>query len=177
MSDDLGEHSLSCGIGGERIARHNHIREAIFQTTVQAGLGPVHQPEGLLEGSVDRPADLFLHAWSNGKDNCMDFTCTNACQSTLVTGCATNGAHAVEHANDLNTRKYEERCQAKGLEFMPIVVNTLGSGHPKALDITMLGRQIAWNVGRQGGEVVRQCLGHPPGAGQHGCDVLLHAHL
>ena len=51
VSDDLRDHSISCGIGGERIARHSHVRDANFQTAVKAGLGPIREPEGLLEGS------------------------------------------------------------------------------------------------------------------------------
>ena len=34
VSEDLRDHRISCGIGGERIARHNQGRDAIFQTTV-----------------------------------------------------------------------------------------------------------------------------------------------
>ena len=40
-SDRMGDHAISCGIGGEIIARYNHVRKALFQTAVTAGLGPV----------------------------------------------------------------------------------------------------------------------------------------
>ena len=30
FSDDLGDHAISCGSEGERIARHNHLRDAVF---------------------------------------------------------------------------------------------------------------------------------------------------
>ena len=56
VSDRLGDHAISCGICGERIARHNHVRDALFQAAVQAGLGPSMEPDGLLPGSEDRPA-------------------------------------------------------------------------------------------------------------------------
>ena len=56
VSDRLGDHAISCGICGERIARHNHVRDALFQAAVQAGLGPSREPDGLLPGSEDRPA-------------------------------------------------------------------------------------------------------------------------
>ena len=36
VSDILGDHAISCGIGGERIAWHNYVRDAVFQTAVQA---------------------------------------------------------------------------------------------------------------------------------------------
>ena len=54
--------------------------------------------------------DVFLCTWSNGKDTCLDFTCTNTLHSALVAGCAMDGAHMVKHAHDLKTRKYAEKC-------------------------------------------------------------------
>ena len=94
--------------------------------------------------------------WSNGRDTCLDFCCTNALQSALVKRVAQDGAHAVEHAHDAKVRKYGERCQAEGLEFIPLAVDTLGGWHPKALEvISRLGRQLARNVGKEGGEVMR----------------------
>ena len=35
VSSILGNHAISCGIRGERIARHNFVRDAVFQTAVQ----------------------------------------------------------------------------------------------------------------------------------------------
>ena len=119
-------------------------------------MAPVREPEGLLEGSDDRPADVFLPAWSNGKGACLDFTCTSAMQAALVEGCAVDGAHAAEHAHQLKVRKYSARCEREGLVFIPMAVDTFGRWHPKALEvITTLGRQLARNVGREGGEAVR----------------------
>ena len=61
-ADRLGDDSLSCAIGGERIARHNHARDVLFQAAVQAGLAPVREAPGLLPGVGQRPADVFLPA-------------------------------------------------------------------------------------------------------------------
>ena len=46
QSDVLGDHAMCCGTGGERIARHNHLRDAIFDTAAAAGLGPVKSRRG-----------------------------------------------------------------------------------------------------------------------------------
>ena len=60
------------------------------------------------------------------------------------------------NAHAAKLRKYSERCLAEGLDFIPLAVDTLGGWHPKALEvITRLGRQLASNVGKEGGEVVR----------------------
>ena len=34
VSDRLGDHAISCGIGGERISWHNHVCDALYQTAV-----------------------------------------------------------------------------------------------------------------------------------------------
>ena len=37
-SDELGDHGMVCGTGGESISRHNALRDAIFDTAASAGL-------------------------------------------------------------------------------------------------------------------------------------------
>ena len=60
VSDLMGDHAISCGIGGERIANARH------NSAVQAGLGLVREPDGLFPGSDDRPVDVLIPAWSSG---------------------------------------------------------------------------------------------------------------
>ena len=57
VRDILGDHAISCAIGRERTAKHNRVGDMLFQTALQAGLGPVREPVGLLPGSDKRPAD------------------------------------------------------------------------------------------------------------------------
>ena len=155
-ADSLGDHSLSCGIGGERIARHNHVRDALFQAAQQAGLAPVREAEGLIAGSTDRPADVLLRGWQAGRDTALDFIATNALQAATVVGCATDGAFAVEHAHDAKLRKYAARCEANGLAFIPLAVDTFGGWHPQALEVIgRLGRQLARATEGEQGQVVR----------------------
>ena len=73
-----------------------------------------------------------------------------------VTAASEDGSSAVEHAHQLNLRKYGERCEGEGMSFLPLAVDTLGGWHPEALDVIIkLGRQLARNVGRLDEEVVR----------------------
>ena len=41
VSDRLWDHAISCGIGGERIARHNHVRDALASDGSAGGTGPL----------------------------------------------------------------------------------------------------------------------------------------
>ena len=89
-------------------------------------------------------------------DAALDFTVVNPLQAALVQGASQKGESAVDHAHRGKCRKYEERCAAEGITFLPLAVNTLGGWHPAALDTTnRLGRQVARNVGREDQEVVR----------------------
>ena len=55
-------------------SKHNHIRDAIFKATVEAGLGPVREPDGLLPGSDDRPADVLIPIWTEERDTALGIT-------------------------------------------------------------------------------------------------------
>ena len=156
LSDNMGDHAISCGLGGERIARHNHVRDALFQAAVQAGLGPRKEPDGLLPGSDDRPADVLIPFWTGGQDTALDVTVVNPLQTALVTRASQDGESAVDSAHRTKARKYEERCSREGITFIPLAVDTLGGWHPIALKtITRLGRQLARNIGKEDVECVR----------------------
>ena len=77
---------------------------------MQAGLGPEKEPDGLLPGSDDRPADVLIPVWSGGRDTALDFTVVNPLQEALVNAASEDGSSVVEHAHQLKLRKYGERC-------------------------------------------------------------------
>ena len=70
-ADELGDHSLSCRIGGERIEQHNHVLQVLYETARQANLAPVKEFAGLLPNFDNRLADVFLpHLFKNGDLDC-----------------------------------------------------------------------------------------------------------
>ena len=83
-SDKEGDHAIACGWEGERIARHNQLRDALFQTASQAALGPRKEEQAILPGSSCRPADVYLPSWSDGKDVAVDVTVVSSLPATLV---------------------------------------------------------------------------------------------
>ena len=50
FSDMFGDHAISCGARGERIARHNQMRDALYHTAVSALLTPTREDRALLPG-------------------------------------------------------------------------------------------------------------------------------
>ena len=155
-SDIYGDHAVSCAAGSERIAKHNHVRDAIFCAAQQANLGPVREPDGLLPGSDDRPADILIPYRSQGRDTAFDITVVNSLQSSLVSRVAEEGSHAVNYAYKNKQNKYQDRCNAEGLKFVPLAVDTFSSWQKDSLsNLKKLGRQLARAVGKEESEVVR----------------------
>ena len=116
FGDKYGDHAISCAINGERIAKHNHVRDAIFAAASQAALGPRKEPAGLLPGSDDRPADVLLPFWANGIDAALDVSVVNPLQQQLGGQVAREG-DKVQHAFNIQMGKYSDRCDAGGILF------------------------------------------------------------
>ena len=71
-ADPYGDHQVGCGGNGDRIARHNAIRDVIFSAAQFAALAPSKEAPGLVPGSHARPADVFLPSWSLGRPAALD---------------------------------------------------------------------------------------------------------
>ena len=127
-SDAQGNHAMCCGSGGERISRHNHLRDHLHDNAVGAGLGPVREVRFLILGEDSRPADVLLPHWIGGKDAALDVTVVNPCQAATVIGAATTAGHALNFAHSRKVRGAGEACQRQGVTFLPIVVESLVGG-------------------------------------------------
>ena len=55
-SDRMGDHSLGCRTTGDRIARHNMLRDVLFEAAASADLGPSKEERHLLPGQVTSPS-------------------------------------------------------------------------------------------------------------------------
>ena len=155
-SDMFGDHAIGCAYEGERIARHNHLRDALFETARQASLGPAREERALLPGNDARPADVFLPGWSAGRDAALDVTVVSPLQAQLRRRASEEAGSASEHRYIEKLGRYHEVCEREGIHFLPIVVETLGGWHRGAVDtLTKLGRQLASHTGREEAETVR----------------------
>ena len=77
-SDIYGDHQIGCGGNGDRIHRHDSIRDALFSAAQTAALAPRKEAPALIPGSSSRPADVYLPVWSRGKpDVTVIYRCNN----------------------------------------------------------------------------------------------------
>ena len=132
-SDALGDHAISCGYQGERIARHDSLRDALFHTAQQGCLGPTREDRALLPGSEARPADVLIPHWTGGRDTALDVTVVNPLQEKLVRQAATTPGHALTTAYNRKMAQAGEACRREGLVFIPLPMETLGGWHDQTV--------------------------------------------
>ena len=150
FSDKFGDHALNCAWQGERIARHNWLRDELFNTASAACLGPTREGRALLPGQGGKPADVFLPHWEQGKDCALDVTVVNPLQEALVGGAAETPGHALQVAHKRKLDKSWEACSREGICFVPLAVESLGAWHKTAVaQVKKLGSAKARHTGEE----------------------------
>ena len=120
---------MCCRSGGERNSPHNNLRDALFDTAVAAGLGPVKEGRFLLPGNDRRPADVLIRNWAGGKDAALDVTVVTPLQTATMPAAATTPGHALTYAYDRKMQGAAADCRRQGLVFFPLVAETFGGWH------------------------------------------------
>ena len=156
-SDSMGDHALGCAKTGDRIARHNMLRDVLFEAAASAALGPSKEEPHLLPGSQARPGDILIRRWSDGKDAAIDVTVTSPLASTNVTRAAAEPGSSLTKAFDRKRRETAEACQQQGLVFFPVALETLGGFHSVAIgQVKQVGAALARQTGSDEREVTSQ---------------------
>ena len=159
-SDKLGDHAIACGSQGERIARHNHLRDAIFHAAVSASLAPLREERALLPGVEQRPADVLLPHFSGGKHCCIDVCVVSCLQSAFVEGAAEHAGYALQQRYSQKWDKYGPICDSEGMVFQPIPIEILGGWHETGAKIIgRIGQSLARATGQEENEVIRHLFG------------------
>ena len=114
-SDRLGDHAIACASQGERIARHNHLRDALFHAAASASLAPLREERALLPGVEQRPADVLLPNFAGGLHCCVDVCVVSSLQAQMVNGAAEEPGHALQARYSQKWDKYGAACQDKGM--------------------------------------------------------------
>jgi hypothetical protein len=169
VADVQGHHARMCSAGGDRVLRHNSLRNFIFRFAARAGLHPELEKPGLLvparpddvDAALRRPADIYLPSWVNGSPIALDFAVTAPQRQETLADAARNPlAAAVAYSN--HKRAYldtEAACQASGVGFQPMVVETTGAWSPEASKVLwLLAKAEATRSGRETETVLNELL-------------------
>ena len=143
-NDRMGDHAIGCAYNGERISRHNRLRDTVYKAAQSACLGPAQEIRGLFSGTDARPADIFIPAWHRGKDAALDVTVVSPLQIALVDRCASNHAVALDVAHQRKMAKFFQPCADVNVAFFPLAVETFGGWHAEAAtQLTRIARALA----------------------------------
>jgi hypothetical protein len=155
-SDNFGDHAIVCGSHGERIARHNHLRDHFYQVAASCNLAPRKEENALLPDTNARPADVLIPHWTEGRDTALDVTVVSPLLTDRLANSVSTPGHTLTCAFNDKCRDYLAACQREGIAFIPLPVETLGGWHPKAvLQIKKLARAQARTTGKDEDEAIR----------------------
>ena len=155
VMDKWGDHALVCSCGGDRVVRHNMIRDVVHSAAnLKAGLGAILEKPGLLiprdpldcdrppdpdppdpSSSSRRPADVWVPRGPSGSPEAWDFSVTSA----FRLGPSTPDPAAFSSVfSSVETRKRgfldtASQCAQAGIHFCPLVIEAVGGGWSEAL--------------------------------------------
>ena len=93
--DAYGDHQVGCGGNGDRIARHNAVRDVIHAAAQSAALAPSKETPGLVPGSQARPGDIFIPCWSLGHPTAFDVLVISSLQELTIAQAAQTPGQAL----------------------------------------------------------------------------------
>ena len=132
---------MGCGGNGDRISRHNSIRDVVFSVAQSAALVPSKEIAGLVPGSLSRPADVFLPSWSCGRPAALDIHVISPLQQLTLSEASVTPGQALQVGVQRKLSSNLPACREAGVECM---AETLGGlAEDTVLTFRSLGRAIA----------------------------------
>ena len=128
-ADPFGDHQMGCGGNGDRIHRHDSIRDVLFA----AALAPRKEVPALISGSGCRPADVYLPNWLGGRPAALDVSVISPLQQRTLFEAANTPGHAVQVGINRKMTSHSSACQSVGVNFIPLIVESLGGWSSEAI--------------------------------------------
>ena len=117
----MGDHALGCWKYQERIARHDQLRDVLYEPAASAALAPIKEAAHLLAGAAARPGDILIRRWADGKDGALDVTVTGPlAQSNVEAAAAESGAALEKHLN-ARCRTLRRPARTRGSPSFPLL--------------------------------------------------------
>ena len=110
---------MGCGGNGDRIHRHNSIRDAIFTAAQSAVLAPRRESPHLIPNRQSRPADIFLLNWDRGRPAALDISVICPLQRLTIQGAAASPGHALQVGESRKRDLHHAPCASAGISFIP----------------------------------------------------------
>eukprot|EP00731_Ephydatia_muelleri_P016289 Em0009g713a len=123
-------HAVTCKFGGDVVARHNALRNAIFDFCKRALLNPKLEAGAGLghERRLTRPADILIPSWSNGdKPEAIDVSITSPLKSNILSEAGVVAGAAARQTEERKHTCNDTICSELGWKCVPLVVETFGA--------------------------------------------------
>ena len=147
-ADPYGDYQVGCGGNGDRIHRHDSLRDALFSAAQSAALAPRREVPSLIPGSSSRPADVYFPCWKRGQPAALDVSVISTLQQLTVNGASTIQGHALSIGEERKLTVHAAPCRSVGVSFIPMIVESLGGWSPRAVDvIKCIGRLQGQRLG------------------------------
>ena len=156
VMDKWGDHALVCSCGGDRVVRHNMIRDVVHSAANhQARLGAILEKPGLLlprdpldcdrppdpdppdpsSSSSRRPADVWVPRGPSGNPEAWDFSVTSAFRlgPSAPDPAAFSSVFSSVETHKRGFLDTASQCAKAGIHFCPLVIEAVGGGWSEAL--------------------------------------------
>ena len=139
--DRFGDHASVCCCGGDRVVRHNAVRDQVYDECRKGSGGVEREKPGLLPGrpqgdglpapaQARRPADIWLAAKGANPPLALDFAITSGlrCPTLGAREADLTGVFAEYEELKRNHQDTDTQCRGQGLLFTPFVVEAHAGG-------------------------------------------------
>ena len=111
-------------------------------------LAPQKELPSLIPSSQSRPADIFLPNWERGRPAAPDVSVISTMQQLTQRGAASNQGYALSIGEGRKMALHVAPCQAVGVLFVPLIVETLGGWSGLAVSsVSRIGRILGQRLG------------------------------
>lgn len=130
LSNASGTHDIHCAIDGRLRKRHEAVKHLLHGMFKAADIDAVEEVRGIFDSSEQRPADIFLPAFSlDTRQTCLDVTIVSPFTKTFV-----DDEHLLD-AERLKLHKYQRQCDNINLNMTPFAMDCFGKLGPMAISV------------------------------------------
>jgi hypothetical protein len=138
LAGRLNTHFQNCGFKGNLIRRHDDLKHQLAAIARNAGIHVTLEPLMLIPDIVhqhQRPADIFLQQYFEGRNVAVDVTFVNPLLSDVLTGTIQSAKFAANDRERKKSEKYRDNLDSHGIGFRPFGMTIYGGFGDHALGL------------------------------------------